>query len=191
MEELNVEQRAELEKEIKECEAKILAAKINLYSVREGTGKPPIWLSWVSWGYLLSFMLASVAWGTVIFVSSTYHPLNEYALAIASGILGAATSGLISLNDRTANGWETDAGTRSPDPAEKKERFNRRLTGGFLARPFLGLVTGLLVFAGGRYGHFAYADGSHGVIFLCLIGGLFSKTLLDWLKDAFKKILAK
>ena len=144
------------------------------------------------WGYLLGGVVSAVVWGAWLLVRwEADERLAQFSLACAVGIVGAALSGLISLNERVANGWEFDDGTREPDPAERKERFNRRLAGGFLARPFLGVVSGPLVLAGGRFGHFASAEDEYGIVFLSLLGGLFSKTLFDWLRDAFKKILGK
>jgi hypothetical protein len=60
----------------------------------------------------------------------------------------------MSLNDRVADGWEFDDGSRQPDPAVDKERFNLRLANGFIARPFLGLASGPLVLACIKLGRF-------------------------------------
>ena len=102
------------------------------------------------------------------------------------------------MNDRVANGWEFDGGSREPDPAERKERFNLRMSRGFYARPLLGLASGPLVLAGLKLGQFMQdpvpapaIDERYRIVFFCLLGGLFSKTLLDWLKDVFKKLLGK
>lgn len=186
---LTPEKKAELERRIRTTEAEMAAAKTELYSVDGGCERLG-WLSWALFGYLITVVIGSTAWAAII-ICIPYAPLAEFQLAAASGILGAALSGLISLNQRVANGWESEDGARTPDPAEKKERFNRRLSGGFIARPFLGLVTGILVLTGAHLGLIAsvVVRDPDARVFFCLLGGFFSKTLLDWLKDTFKSIL--
>lgn len=185
--------------------------------------------------FLLVFVLVAAACTAVVLFWKTV-PLRDFFLAAAAGVLGASLSGLISLNERVSNGWEFSDGTREPSPAETKERFNLRMWGSFLARPFLGLASGPLVMAGFRLGQLAptqspaqargqaqalaqgltealaqpkppaYAKGlaeaiaealteptanSHHIFFFSLLGGLFSKTLFDWLRDVFKKVLGR
>ena len=184
--------RAEIRAEVAALEGQLAAAKARLYAKGPGmdTKELESW-SWRLWLYLLGWVLLSGAAVAIVVANWCRVPLANYWLAVSSGVLGASLSGLLSLDDRVANGWEFEDGTREPDPETKKERFNLRLSRGFLARPFLGVVTGPLVLAGGQVGQFAQTGARSHVFFFCLLGGLFSKTLLDWLKEGFKKILGK
>lgn len=118
------------------------------------------------------------------------HHLQSFSLPLPvrswCGVVGADLPKPASGEWMEKRGWRPHA-----RPCEKKERFNRRLTGGFFARPFLGLVAGVLVLTGAHFGLLAsvVARDQYATVFLCLLGGLFSKTLFDWLRDTFKKIL--
>lgn len=198
---MSSEERAKLQAEVGRLEGELAAAKVRLYG-RAQTPMPSMvtlerW-SWGLWVFLLASVLGAAVWAAVVILYWTTMPLADLSLAAAVGILGAGLSGLISLNDRVANGWEFEDGSRDPDPTEKKERFNVRMSNGFLARPVLGLASGPLVLAGVKLGQFVQdavptqaIDDRYRILFFCILGGLFSKTLFDWLKDVFKKLLGK
>ena len=66
---------------------------------------------------------------------------------ILAGILGSASSALISALQRKANGWETE----DPEnylPSGGKEMFSQRMASFFLFRPALGIIAGLLIYFG-------------------------------------------
>jgi hypothetical protein len=104
------------------------------------------------------------------------------------GVWGAATSGWLSFNQRTANGSEFSDGTTTLDPGVSKERFNSRLIPGFLTRPFLGVLVGIVVLAGMRAGKFAAADNQYALAFFSITGGLISKSVLETAKELGKKV---
>jgi hypothetical protein len=109
-----------------------------------------------------------------------------------AGILGSASSALISALQRKANGWEMEDGKKYPDDG-KKEMFSRRLSTFFLYRPTLGIIGGLLIYYGMQAKFFAETgiEDQSKVIFLSLLSGLFVKSLIEKLKDLFDNLLGK
>jgi hypothetical protein len=195
------EERATLQEDIGRLEGELAAKKLRFYSKPADpvptTTALERW-SWALWAFLLISVVASGVWAAGVIVRWQSGLSAELSLSVALGIFGAALSGLMSLNERVANGWEFDDGSREPDPAVTKERFNLRLSKGFFARPFLGLASGPLVLAGIKLGQFLHdavpptlIDERYRILFFCILGGLFSKTLFDWLKDVFKKLVGK
>src|SRR6266704_1732897 len=126
------EDRAKLQAEVGRLEGELAAAKTRLYSKdkNEGGAKSLQFWRWALWAFLLVFVLGAALWAVFVILNWTTAPapLRDFSLASAVGLLGAALSGLMSLNERLANGWEFEDGSREPDPGEKKERFNSRLT---------------------------------------------------------------
>jgi len=125
-------------------------------------------------------------------------------LATAGGILGGAIAGLHSAMDRAAKGWELSDGTKWP-PDATGETFGARMIGPLLVRPVLGGALGLLTF-GGLVGGLLFTTNTSGsgtggsstspitfspaaMLFLAVLAGLFSKTMIDKLKQVFKVLL--
>ena len=194
---LTRDQRATLLEEIEKLQGQIKGAKLKLYSP---TSEVEPGRTLYKWGTFTYFAVAIVGAGVAAsgLITSlnppdsvTLSPTESLQLALIAGVFGGALSGMRSLNDRIANGWEHENGTREPDPSESKERFSKALLGGFLARPLLGAGTGVLVLAGAHAGQFETAKTLYGIMFWSTVGGLFAKTLLDKLNESFKKVLGK
>ena len=109
-------------------------------------------------------------------------------IAIVAGFLGSSTAALRSCLDRHAQGIEDKDGHQWPDPRSKKERFNRRMAVWFWYRPVLGAVVGFMVYLAGAAGVFNRAHSAAGLAFFALIGGLFAKSLLDFLLEKSKTL---
>jgi len=84
---------------------------------------------------------------------------NYYATAcVLAGIVGSATSGLLSSLQRRASGWELEDGTKLPTNRDKnntngqnndnREMFSLRMSSFFMFRPFLGIIAGLVIYYG-------------------------------------------
>jgi hypothetical protein len=111
---------------------------------------------------------------------------------ITAGVLGSASSALISALQRKANGWETEDGKKHPIDG-KKEMFSQRMATFFLFRPTFGVIGGLLIYFGMQskyFGDTGIEDPSK-VIFWSLLSGLFVKSLLEKLKDLFDSLVGK
>lgn len=184
---LSIDEKTTLLGAIAEHQAEIAALKTQLYIDREDQ-QPNVWFTRALWIYF-------VVW----FVASAYECLkllfywqggvgSELTMAVVGGIWGATTSGWLSFNQRTANGWEFSDGTTALDPGADHERFNSRLTPGFLTRPFLGVLVGIVVLAGMRAGKFAAADSQYALAFFSIAGGLISKSVLETTKELGKKV---
>ncbi|MER3483695.1 MAG: hypothetical protein C4332_11635 [Meiothermus sp.] len=121
---------------------------------------------------------------------------------VATGFLGSSLSALISAADRISNGWETSNGGKWPKNAKKEDRFGSRMVGWFLVRPLLGAAMGFLVYIGVVGGYLIAVVATtkppspgdfnpYALGFLSLLGGLFAKTFLERLKDAFDTLFGK
>lgn len=233
--------RAKRLAEVGRLEAELEVARAQLYSrcKMEDDSKDPEVASLKRWSrglwlYLVFWVLCAAICVIVALNDWALTTLNYFSLAAAAGVLGAGLSGLLSLNERVANGWEFPEGTRAPDPAQTRGRFNLRMVGGFLARPLLGLASGPLAMTALKLGELigpaqtpdpkmgqeqiqaiiqaitqaqdratikalaqslskALAPQDQGseyqIFFFSFLGGLLSKTLFDWLKDRFRKVL--
>jgi hypothetical protein len=124
---------------------------------------------------------------------------------VIAGILGCASSALLSALERKAEGWEFDDGSQHPKKEEdnsanknsskaKREMFSKRMSTFFFYRPMLGIVAASLIFFG--FGNFE--DSSLGfdqheskIIFLSLLAGLFAKSLLEKMKGIFDNLIGK
>jgi hypothetical protein len=191
-----LQEKADLHEKIKTLEGQIAAAKLKLYEPEDIAAEPERkWYKWGTFAFLFLVTLASGIVGARLILSfpssEPSTPIESLSVALVAGVFGGALSGMRSLNDRIAAGWEYENGTREPDPTDSKERFNKKLLGGFLARPLLGGGAGILVFTGARVGEFKTAQTLYGILFWSTLGGLFAKTLLDKLNEAFKKVLGK
>lgn len=151
------------------------------------------WKSYVTVTALVAFIVASI--GVAVYLLSlpprSATKLESILLGVVTGVLGSSVAALRSSVERLANGWETKDSTKYPEQWPK-DKFGARLIPGFLARPFMGAGVGLLVYLGVISGLLIAAKGvggntlsSPGLAFLCFIGGLFAKTLLEKL---FKEV---
>lgn len=187
MSRLSIDEKTTLLGAIAEHEAEIAALKTQLYIDREGQTAGAA-LTWALWVYFLAWFVLA-AYECVKLIAYWQGGIgSELTLTISGGIWGAATSGWLAFNQRTANGWEFDDGTSGFEPGVRKERFNRRLTAGFLTRPVLGVLVGIIVLAGARAGHFWSANNQYALAFLAIGGGLISNAVLEMVKDAGKRL---
>jgi len=136
--------------------------------------------------------------------------------AAFAGIVGSATASLLSALSRRANGWELSNGEKYPksendNSSEKtrKERFSLSMAPFFCFRPFLGIISGLIVYYGGDFLGLKIEDSTNDklltpeelqllkeeafrvVIFFSLLSGLFAKTLIEILKGMFKSFFGR
>ena len=184
---LSIDEKTTLLGAIAEHEAEIAALKAQLYIDREDQTEG-VGLTWALWIYFLAWFVLS-AFECVKLLASWQGGIgSELTLTIAAGIWGAATSGWLAFNQRTANGWEFDDGTSGFEPGVRKERFNRRLTAGLLTRPLLGVLVGIIVLAGARAGNFWSASNQYALAFLAIGGGLLSNAFLEMVKDLGRKL---
>lgn len=128
--------------------------------------------------------------------SQSSYVLWVVLLCVAAGTLGSSISALISVAERVANGWELERGEKWPPVGGKPDKFVARMIPLFLVRPLLGSAMGYLVYVG-IVGGFLVAVRTatpgdfrpEGLAFLALLAGLFAKTFLEKLRDAFKTFL--
>jgi hypothetical protein len=118
----------------------------------------------------------------------------EYAIwiSITTGILGSTTAAFTSCLDRRANGFEDSLGNQSPKREDKVGRYNRGMYYWFLARPWLGAVTGAIAYWGIVNGVFTPSESTavslEGAAFSGFLAGLLAKSLLEILKGLLSKI---
>jgi hypothetical protein len=184
---LSIDEKTTLLGAIAEHEAEIAALKTQLYIDREDQ-TAGIALTWSLWAYFLAWFVLSAYESVKLLASWQGGVGSELTLTIAGGIWGAATSGWLAFNHRTANGWEFDDGTSGFEPGVYRERFNRRLTAGFLTRPLLGVLVGIIVLAGSRAGNFWVANNQYALAFLAIGGGLISNAFLEVVKDFGRRL---
>jgi len=77
---------------------------------------------------------------------------------VLAGIVGSATSGLLSSLQRRAAGWELEDGSKRPtketeenktqQKEDNREMFSLRMSSFFIFRPFLGIIAGLVIYYG-------------------------------------------
>lgn len=119
-------------------------------------------------------------------------PAGALVIAIVTGILGSAAAALISCLDRRANGFEDSQGNQSPPRAERVGRFNWGMFYWFLARPWLGAVTGAVAYWGIVGGTLTPGAGAapapEQAAFYGFLAGLLAKSLLDVLKGLLTNI---
>jgi hypothetical protein len=142
---------------------------------------------------------AAIAW---VLQWDTMQPdLRLLLLGMFGGLLGSCVAASISAAQRYADGVETRFGVKIPE-AGPAERFNRAMVPFFYLRPFLGAGMGVVAYAGVVAGRL-FTTGSSGthdgvpqvhpeaVLFFGTLAGLFAKTLIERLKDAFDVFLGK
>jgi hypothetical protein len=192
-----MDKRNESRKQIAVLEAEIkrLSALVHAPSEDELTKEQPdlqrlsLRVTW----YLLTCLVVSVVFLAVLVAYGPKDVPTTLAIAGVAGFLGSSVAALLSINERVAYGWVFRSGNRTPAPDEKKERFNARLVRGFVSRPFVGVVAGLLVFFGCVSGVLwkVPQESTFTLTFWCLLGGIFAKTLLDKLKEVLKNLVGK
>ena len=150
--------------------------------------------SWIITG-VLTFAVSLSAFLTVFLLVSERLGGGELRSCLAcliASVLGSSTSAFISSLDRRAHGWEI---CEMKIPPGSGERFNEKMVPFFVARPFLGLLTGLLVFSASRTEFLLRHESCpsepaslHELVFYSLLAGLFAKTLIEKLKALFDKL---
>jgi len=150
--------------------------------------------SWIVTG-VLTFAISLSAGLTVFLLVSERLGSGELRNCLAcliASVLGSSTSAFISSLDRRAHGWQI---RQVKIPPGSGERFNEKMVPFFVARPFLGLLTGLLVFSASRTEFLLRHESCpsqptslHELVFYSLLAGLFAKTLIEKLKALFDKL---
>lgn len=119
------------------------------------------------------------------------------SISVIGGGLGSSISALMSVTERISHGWETKAGTKLPQ-SEKKDRFVAKMIPIFCIRPLFGAAMGFLLYLGIAGGFLLalknpeYRNISNeGLAFLSVLTGLFAKTFLEKLRDAFDSLFGK
>ena len=122
-----------------------------------------------------------------------YSISNLQLISAVAGFLGSSVAALLSINERVSYGWVFSSGSRIPDSAIVKERFNLRLIRGFIVRPFVGVVGGLFMLFGCLSGVLweISIEETYKITFWSLLSGFFAKTLFDKLKEVFKNFIGK
>ena len=99
---------------------------------------------------------------------------------------------MLSVLGRIADGWELSSGTKVPSK-KKPGKFVARMAPFFIGRPFLGGAMGIIIYTGLKSGYLILVKGAaeasfspEGLLFFAILGGLFSKTFLEKLKEVFK-----
>jgi len=144
----------------------------------------------VTLAYLIMLSVAPLIL-IVIGVSSSRSSAPLWMLAAGMGIVGSATSALVSALDRHANGFEFSDGTAAPDPSAKKERFSQRMVYWFWVRPWLGGIVAVVVFLGFQAGFWKGAADMPSparIAFYGFLSGLLAKSVLDILRALPKNV---
>lgn len=126
-------------------------------------------------------------------VGGSSSVIEASGIGLSAGAAGSAVAALLSLSNRSANGWELSDGTKRPTRVRDGiETFNSRLGPLFLQRPLLGAFTGWTLAMGLLDGPFQVDDISTvRVCFWALVAGFFAKTVLDTLKSAVKGFVGR
>jgi hypothetical protein len=150
--------------------------------------------SWIVTGVLAFAVSLSAGLTVFLLVSERLGggELRNCLACLIASVLGSSTSAFISSLDRRAHGWQI---RRVKIPPGSGERFNEQMVPFFVARPFLGLLTGLLVFSASRTKFLLRHESCptepasvHELVFYSLLAGLFAKTLIEKLKALFDKL---
>lgn len=145
--------------------------------------------------YFIAVMIILV--GLILITSFIISQNNKSNLdliwiCISAGVLGSATSALISALQRKANGWEFSNGLKYPSDSPD-DKFSIRMATFFMGRPLLGIVAGLIVFFGFSI-VFEKSENTFektSLIFWSILAGLFAKSLIAKLKDLFDNLIGK
>lgn len=148
--------------------------------------------------YLAAFVLVALA-GCVFLLRPGAATLDAdfraLLLCIVAGTLGSAGMALLSVVERLAAGWEIFDGAKWP-LSSKSDRFNLRMLGQFVVRPFLGALVGFVTYVGVVGGYFVAVSTPEGaslrpagIAFFAVLSGLFAKTMLERLKEMFKALV--
>jgi len=189
---------ADLKRQVSDSECQLQRLQHELSDVAETCFEEKIIrlknLSWIVTGVLMTAVSLSAGLTTLLLVSEKLGSgeLRNCLACLIASVLGSSTSAFISALDRRAHGWEI---CQVKIPPGSGERFNEKLVPFFVARPFLGLLTGLLVFSASQT-HFLLKHEScptepvslHELVFYSLLAGLFAKTLIEKLKALFEKL---
>ena len=152
--------------------------------------------------YLVAVVLVCLAAGAALLAgwspgSERIQSLQNILLCVVAGTMGSGVSAVVSAADRYSHGWELEDGTKLPK-AEPGDKFVRRMVPWFLIRPFLGSAMGLLVYAGLTAGYLIAvlnpdnaSFSEEGLFFLSFLGGLFAKTFIEKLREAFDILFGK
>jgi hypothetical protein len=134
----------------------------------------------------------------IVFVWNHDPDKHKLAICVFSAFFGGCIAAFRSCLDRRANGFEDKYGNRSPDPADKKQRFGGGMARWFIGRPLLSASVGLLLFFGLEGKVFPEAlikeiSGEESktvapLVFYACLAGLLAKTLLDLFLEAGKKL---
>jgi hypothetical protein len=138
--------------------------------------------------YLVAVGGVSLLGAFYVFSSRPDIPMLGVALV---GLSGSAVAALTSCLDRYATGFEKEDGTSHPAGAKDKEKFNRRMSRWFIARPFLGLVVAPILVWGIEF--FVdepdrFRSSSQQLGFTGFMTGLLAKSVLDLIKGLFKNV---
>jgi hypothetical protein len=107
------------------------------------------------------------------------------------GLSGSAVAALTSCLDRYADGFEKEDGTSYPPEAKDKQKFNRRMSRWFFARPFLGLVVAPVLVWGIAFSvdqPERFNSSARQLGFTGFMAGLLAKSVLDLIKGLFKNV---
>lgn len=122
-------------------------------------------------------------------------PADALVISIVTGIMGSTTAAFISCLERHANGFEDSQGNQSPSKEEQVGRFNRGMFYWFLARPWLGAVTGAVVYWGIAGDILVSGNGAttaqEQAAFWGFLAGLLAKSLLEILKGLLTNIFRR
>jgi len=138
--------------------------------------------------YLVVVGVASFLVGVYVLSASPSMPM--FAVAFI-GLSGSAVAALTSCLDRYATGFEKEDGSSVPVEAKGKEKFNRRMSRWFFARPVLGLLVAPVLVWGIAF----FVDDPAKFIgsrehlgFTAFMAGLLAKSVLDLVKGLFKNV---
>jgi hypothetical protein len=109
------------------------------------------------------------------------------------GVSGSAVAALISALERYANGYELNDGSHYPIDAKRdKGFFNARFAWSLRLRPILGFLVAPIFVWGLSHFTKVYFDLSDPKTlgFIAFIGGFLAKSILDLVKNLFKRIFA-
>lgn len=151
----------------------------------------------IGWLILASLVSMTICTGLIAGMIEMSDVLARILVCIAAGGLGGSVSGIRSVVERRANGWEFEDGSSEPKDgdAAKKERYGRRMAPFFWTRPLLGAALGFLAYTGVVGGFLiASTDAGNmgfslpGMAFLSSLAGLFAKTFFVKLAEVLNAV---
>lgn len=159
-------------------------------------------LSWMAGGTILWLILFGAAsLTTAILLLGGLVCIDDKVggavLGVLGGTLGSSISALVSCAERVSHGWEFSRGGTYPakEPAGK---FVARMVPFFIIRPLLGAAVGFLTYVGIVGGFLIVLQNAEdvtfsdeGLLFITILTGLFAKTFLEKMRDAFDTLFGK